>query len=244
MSASARSSRTRWPWWSANEDRAGLDILTHGDYHCDEDMAGRAWHHYPLQRWTGLEGDFLQAEETRSEWLKYPPGTLLHEIYTGWRWPRVTDKIEHRPLDYAKIWRIAQQKIRKPVRFGTCCSQVMSLFLDIHTPKYKDKREVIWDLAVAMNRELLTEGGWLQVYPGGGAVFPLHGQYVRKRPRADEVHDRGLQPRSRGPRRRRDLDPHLLGQSEHAAGEATTPATRPRSSCTWNSVAATSGRWK
>ncbi len=140
----------------SDEERAGLDILTHGDYHCDEDMAGRSWHHYPLQRWAGLEGDYLQAEETRSEWLKYPPGTLLHEIYTGWRWPRVVDKIEHRSLDYAKIWRIAQAKSRKPVRFGTCCSQVMSLFLDIHTPKYKDKHEVIWDLAVAMNKELLA----------------------------------------------------------------------------------------
>src|SRR6266536_6474014 len=30
----------------------------------------------------------------------------------------------------------------------------MALFLDIHTPKYKDKREVIWDMAVAMNTEL------------------------------------------------------------------------------------------
>ena len=29
----------------------------HGDFHCDEDMAGRAWHHYPLQRWAGFEGD-------------------------------------------------------------------------------------------------------------------------------------------------------------------------------------------
>ena len=65
-------------------------------------------------------------------------------------------KIEHRPLDYPKIWRIAQGKTRKPVRFGTCCSQVMGLFLDIHTDKYKDKREVIWDMAVAMNTELLA----------------------------------------------------------------------------------------
>ena len=92
------------------QERAGLDILTHGDFHCDEDLAGRSWHHYPLQRWAGFEGDYLQSEETRSEWLKYPPGTLLNEIYTGWRWPRVVDKIEHRPLDYAKIWRMAQAK--------------------------------------------------------------------------------------------------------------------------------------
>ena len=68
----------------------------------------------------------------------------------------MTDKIEHRPLDYAKIWRIAQSKTRKPVRFGTCCSQVMGLFLDIHTTKYKDNREVVWDMAVAMNKELLA----------------------------------------------------------------------------------------
>ena len=140
----------------ADEERAGLDILTHGDFHCDEDFAGRSWHHYPLQRWTGFEGDYLQSEDTRSPWLKYPPGTLLNEIYTGWRWPHVTAKIEHRPLDYGKIWRIAQARTPKPVRFGTCCSQVMGLFLDIHTKAYKDSREVVWDMAVAMNTELLA----------------------------------------------------------------------------------------
>jgi 5-methyltetrahydropteroyltriglutamate--homocysteine methyltransferase len=31
----------------------------------------------------------------------------------------------------------------------------MGLFLDIHTKKYKDKRQVIWDMAEAMNKELL-----------------------------------------------------------------------------------------
>ncbi|MEQ8765055.1 MAG: cobalamin-independent methionine synthase II family protein [Planctomycetota bacterium] len=140
----------------SDQERAGLDILTHGDLYTDDDMAGRSWHHYPLQRWAGFDGDYLQSEETRSPWLRYPPGTLLNEIYTGWRWPRVVDKIEHRPLDYAKIWRMTQAKSRKPVRFGTCCSQVMGLFLDIHTTKYGDNRQVIWDMAEAMNKELLA----------------------------------------------------------------------------------------
>jgi len=140
----------------SDQERAGLDILTHGDLHCDDDMAGRSWHHYPIQRWAGFEGDYLQSDKTRSPWLRYPPGTLLNEIYTGWRWPRVVDKIKHRPLDYAKIWRMAQSKTALPVRFGTCCSQVMGLFLDIHTRKYKDNREVVWDMAVAMNKELLA----------------------------------------------------------------------------------------
>jgi 5-methyltetrahydropteroyltriglutamate--homocysteine methyltransferase len=140
----------------SDQERAGLDILTHGDLHCDDDMAGRSWHHYPLQRWSGLSGDFLQSEKTRASWLRYPPGTMLNEIYTGWRWPRVVDKIKHQPLDYAKIWRLAQGKTSLPVRFGTCCSQVMGLFLDIHTKKYKDNHQVVWDMAVAMNKELLA----------------------------------------------------------------------------------------
>ena len=138
----------------ADEERAGIDLVTHGDLHCDDDMAGRSWHHYPLQRWKGFEGDHLQSEETRSPWLRYPPGTLLNEIYTGWRWPRVVDAIEHRSLDYAKIWRMSQARASRPVKFGTCCSQVMGLFLDIHTSKYGDHRQVIWDMAVAMNTEL------------------------------------------------------------------------------------------
>ncbi len=139
----------------SEQERAGLDILGHGDYHVDEDLAGRAWHHYPLQRWTGLDGDHAQPDATTAQWLKYPPGTLLHEIYTGWRWPRVTDKIEARPLHYAKLWRMTQARTRKPVKFGTVCAQVMGLFLDIHTKKYKDRREVVWDMSVAMNKELL-----------------------------------------------------------------------------------------
>ena len=139
-----------------DEERAGIDIVSHGDLHCDDDMAGRSWHHYPLQRWGGLDGDYLQSDETRSPWLRYPPGTLLNEIYTGWRWPRVTGKIEYRPLDYPKIWRIAQQRAKKPVKFGTCCTQVMGLFLDLYTDKYTDHRQVIWDMAEAMNKELLA----------------------------------------------------------------------------------------
>ena len=72
------------------------------------------------------------------------------------------------PLDYPKIWRIAQSKTSKPVRFGTCCSQVMALFLDIHTDKYKDSREVVWDMAVAMNAELPSVSVSVATRLGGG----------------------------------------------------------------------------
>jgi 5-methyltetrahydropteroyltriglutamate--homocysteine methyltransferase len=140
----------------SDQERAGLDILGHGDFHLDEDLAGRSWLNYPLQRWKGFEGEYQQPEEATAPWRHYAPGTLLNEIYSGWRWPHVVDKIEHRPLGYPKIWRMAQAKTRKPVKFGTCCSAASALFLDIHTPTYKDRRQVIWDMAEAMNKELLA----------------------------------------------------------------------------------------
>jgi 5-methyltetrahydropteroyltriglutamate--homocysteine methyltransferase len=74
----------------------------------------------------------------------------------------VIDKVEHdpkNPLEYAKIWRIAQQAASatgKPVKFGTCSAQVLGFFLDSHTSHYDldDKKQLIWDMAEAMNREL------------------------------------------------------------------------------------------
>jgi 5-methyltetrahydropteroyltriglutamate--homocysteine methyltransferase len=153
----------------SDQERAGLDLVTNGDYFLDADFAGRSWHHYPLQRWTGLEYDELQPVDEPADWLReYQPGTLLHEIYTSWRWPIVTGKIAHNPrnqLEYAKIWRLTQARANKPVKFGTVSAQVMALFLDSHTDEYPraddKKKQIIWDMATAMNVELrrLAEAG-------------------------------------------------------------------------------------
>jgi 5-methyltetrahydropteroyltriglutamate--homocysteine methyltransferase len=86
---------------------------------------------------------------------------MLDSIYKTWRWPRVVDKVEHdpkNPLEYPKIWRISQQAAasEKPVKFGTCSAQVLAFFLDSHTDHYDldDKKQLIWDMAEAMNLEL------------------------------------------------------------------------------------------
>jgi 5-methyltetrahydropteroyltriglutamate--homocysteine methyltransferase len=144
----------------SDQQRAGLDILTNGDFFLDADFAGRSWHHYPLQRWLGLEHDELQPADTRSPILGDQQGTLLQEIYTSWRWPIVTGKIApnpRNPLEYAKIWRMAQVRANKPVKFGTVSGQVMALFLDSHTPEYPrddNNKQIIWDMATAINQEL------------------------------------------------------------------------------------------
>ena len=37
-----------------DQELAGLDILTNGDYHLDADFAGRSWFSYPLERLGGV----------------------------------------------------------------------------------------------------------------------------------------------------------------------------------------------
>jgi 5-methyltetrahydropteroyltriglutamate--homocysteine methyltransferase len=141
----------------SDQERSGLDILTHGDYFHDEDLGGHSWHRYPLERWDGLAGDYPLTRI--EELLPLPgPGGILREVYGGWRWPRAVGKVapnEAAPLEYAKIWRIAQARSRKPVRFGTVSAQGVHQFLDVRGGPYDDNhRELIWDMAGAMNTEL------------------------------------------------------------------------------------------
>jgi 5-methyltetrahydropteroyltriglutamate--homocysteine methyltransferase len=136
----------------SEEERAGLDIVTHGDFHCDEDLAGRSWAHYPMQRLAGYSGDHLQSAETRSEWTKYSPGTLLYEIYTGWR-------CAGRRSDHLSTTGLPETLANRPVKNGQATSELAAhrswIVPDIHTPHYKDKRKSV-DMAEAMNRELLA----------------------------------------------------------------------------------------
>ena len=141
-----------------DQERAGLDILTHGDYFHDEDLGGHAWHRYPLERWSGLSGDYRFSGDDATI-PPYRPGSILYEIFAGWRWPRVVGKIEpseESPLEYAKIWRLAQGRTGKPVRFGTVSAQGVHQLLTPGTGEYDedDRRQLIWDLATAMNAEL------------------------------------------------------------------------------------------
>ena len=208
----------------ADQERAGLDILTNGDYHLDEDFAGRSWHHYPLQRWTGLEHEELQYERSRDRLLEFPPGTLMNEIETTWRWPRVVGKVEHdprNPLEYAKLWRIAQARAGKPVKFGTCSSQVLSIFLDSHTAEYDLEDKKAAHLGHGHGHEPRASparGGRRQGDPDRGADDPFRRLVLPRSDRDARLPRRGVQPRGRRPRRRRAVDPHLLGQPEHAEG--------------------------
>ena len=137
----------------SDQEAAGLDILTNGDYHLDNDLAGRSWFYYPTERFSGISDEEL---ETTNKMWSYPVGTWLNEIVGGWKYPMITGKVEPRiPLEFAKIWRIAQARSEKPVKFGTVSADLAAAVLNLGTDIYKDdKRELMWDMATIINAEL------------------------------------------------------------------------------------------
>jgi 5-methyltetrahydropteroyltriglutamate--homocysteine methyltransferase len=137
-----------------DQERAGLDILTNGDYHLDPETAGRSWLHYPLDRIGGLSPDeYLPPSEQLYE---YPRGTLLNEIFTNaWMWPLASEKIfADKPMDFDRIWEVAQSKTDRPVKFGTISAQTLADFVRVNAGAYRDQRELVWDMAELLNKEL------------------------------------------------------------------------------------------
>jgi len=136
-----------------DQERAGLDILTNGDYHLDADHAGRSWFLYPTERLTGMSEHAL---ETTNPMWSYPVGTWLNEIVGGWKFPLVVEKVAPRiPLEFAKIWRIAQARTDRPVKYGTISADLAAAVLNLGTDVYDDdKRDLMWDIAGVINAEL------------------------------------------------------------------------------------------
>ncbi len=59
------------------------------------------------------------------------------------------------PLEFAKVWRVAQARAEQPVKFGTIAADLASTVLTVKTDVYDDdKRELMWDLAGVLNAEL------------------------------------------------------------------------------------------
>lgn len=67
------------------QDRAGLDILTNGDAHLDDDLGGFSWMNFALSRLSGVDA----GHRLPSSAFAQPPGTLLGEVLGGWRYPPV-----------------------------------------------------------------------------------------------------------------------------------------------------------
>lgn len=132
------------------QEQAGLDIFSDGDARFDPEVGGRSWFFYPIERLGGIEG----FEDT-SHWMdlaELKPGQILFEVQEAYHPPKVVEKLTRGPLNYAPIWKVAQSKTRKPMKFGACSAACLPLM--VWNQHYNSDQDLTIDMAAIMNEEL------------------------------------------------------------------------------------------
>lgn len=134
-----------------DQNRAGLDILTDGDARFDQDVGGRSWFFYPIERLQGVAGH----RDTSPGWsqrLDLKPGQILWEVQEASQPPIAVEKLEGGPLHYAAIWQTAQRLTERPVKFGSVSAQTIPSML--WNEAYQSEADMILALAAIVNQEL------------------------------------------------------------------------------------------
>ena len=198
----------------AEQEAAGLDIVTDGDSRFDLTVGGKSWFFYPIERLGGITGH----RDTSRGWMSrhgLRPGKILWEVQEAYQPGVVGEKLTRGPLEYAAIWQVAQRMTDRPVKFGAICAPAMAAML--WNEFYDDDKEMMLDLCDIMNAELrdMAAAGCplIQVEEPPHHMRAQQKECTRRRPR---IPHRGVQSPAHG-RQRRDLGAYLLGQSEPAA---------------------------
>src|SRR5689334_15627644 len=135
----------------SDQKRAGLDLLTDGDARCDCDVGGRSWFSYATERLQGLEGYHVGRGRTASSRDK-AAGDIMFEVLETRVLPNVTGPVRRGPLEYSRVWKVAQRQTRKPVKFGAISGQMVAT--GVHDVHFKNRRDLIMALSATMNEEL------------------------------------------------------------------------------------------
>jgi len=126
-------------------------FFSDGDARCDCDVGGRSWFGYAAERLIGLEGRHVGRGRTASSRDK-TAGDIMFEVLETRVLPNVVGEIARGPLEYARLWKVAQRQTRKLVKFGAISAQMLATGLNnLH---YRGRRELIVALSEVMNAEL------------------------------------------------------------------------------------------
>jgi 5-methyltetrahydropteroyltriglutamate--homocysteine methyltransferase len=133
------------------QENAGLDIVTDGDAHYDEQVGGMSWQSYAPAHMAGFDKSPQPTQYSVGS-VPFPRGHILHDFVEARVLPKVISPIARGDLQYAAMWRVAQRMTKKPVKFGTITPELLAMGLaDAH---YKDPVERTLAISAALNAEL------------------------------------------------------------------------------------------
>ena len=133
------------------QEIAGLDIVTDGDAHYDEEVGGMSWQSYPLTHMAGFSAAPEPAVYNVGA-VAYPRGHILHDFLEARVFPRITGEIGPGNLQYTAMWKAAQRMTKRPVKFGTILPELLAA--SVADDHYKDPIERTWAFSNAINQEL------------------------------------------------------------------------------------------
>lgn len=133
------------------QEVAGIDIVTDGDAHFDDEVAGMSWTSYPARHMSGFSQE-ARAAAYAGGGAAFPRGHILHEFVEARVLPRITGPVGPGDLQYSALWKVAQRLTPKPVKFGTILPELLAA--SVEDEHYKDAVERTWALSNALNIEL------------------------------------------------------------------------------------------
>lgn len=133
------------------QELAGLDIVTDGDAHFDQDVGGQSWTNYPTRHMAGFDSDANPTVAGKGG-LAFPPGHILHDYLEARVMPKIVGPVGRGKLQYGAMFKAAQRMTKKPVKFGTIGPELVAFAVsDTH---YKSVKDRILAIADALNEEL------------------------------------------------------------------------------------------
>ena len=134
-----------------DQELAGLDIVTDGDAHFDDDVGGQSWTAYPPNHMSGLDIAHPEPTPAGRGGIMFPRGHILHDYLESRVMPVITGPIGRGNLQYAAMWKAAQRFTTRPVKFGAVSAEIVAFALqDRH---YKSVPERMFAIADAFNEE-------------------------------------------------------------------------------------------
>ncbi len=134
-----------------DQELAGLDIVTDGDAHFDDDVGGQSWTAYPPNHMEGLSVGHPIPTPAGRGGIWFPRGHILHDYLESRVMPVVTGPIKRGNLQYTAMWKAAQRVTEKPVKWGSVSAEIVTFALqDRH---YKSVPDRMFAIADAFNEE-------------------------------------------------------------------------------------------
>jgi len=134
------------------QELAGLDIVTDGDAHFDQDVGGQSWTAYPMRHMAGFDHFDPRPTPAGKGGLAFPRGHILHDYLEARVMPGIVGAIGRGDLQYTAMWKVAQRLTKKPVKFGTITPELVAFAAaDRH---YKNVKDRIFAISDALNEEM------------------------------------------------------------------------------------------